>query len=260
MPRHARSIREAATKHLSKTAASRHWLKLPLIEADPRWKKPFRSVDALARAILWQAQRQGRGDDRFQVETAIASDRFHYDTLSRRATTRPSAPAACPATSCWRCATWPRASSAAKIDAEADGDAGQRRDHRRADADPRHRPLDGGNDADVPPRPPGRAAGRRPRHPAKTRRCWTKLDQMRRRRNCWRAANAGAPFPAPASFYLWRIADAGGAQAKRRPSVRRIESCCHPEGEAGTCCSLAGSKAGPLADCSGRHPPNDQAL
>ena len=56
-----------------------------MIEADPRWKKPFDPVDALARAILYQ-QLSGKAAATIvsRVETAIASDRFHCDTLSRR--------------------------------------------------------------------------------------------------------------------------------------------------------------------------------
>ena len=87
MPRHARGFdTEAATKHLSKDRRFAPWLKkLPLIEADPRWKKPFDPVDALARAILYQ-QLSGKAAATIvsRVETAIASDRFHCDTLSRR--------------------------------------------------------------------------------------------------------------------------------------------------------------------------------
>ena len=102
MPRHARGFdTEAATKHLSKDRRFAPWLKkLPLIEADPRWKKPFDPVDALARAIPYQ-QLSGKAAATIvsQVETAIASDRF-IATRRRAATTRPSAPAACPATSC----------------------------------------------------------------------------------------------------------------------------------------------------------------
>jgi len=86
MPRHARGFdTEAATKHLSKDRRFSPWLKkLPVIEPDPRWKKPFDPVDALARAILYQ-QLSGKAAATIvsRVEAAIASDRFHCDTLSR---------------------------------------------------------------------------------------------------------------------------------------------------------------------------------
>ena len=86
MPRHARGFdTEAAAKHLSKDRRFAPWLKkLPLIEADPRWKKPFDPVDALARAILYQ-QLSGKAAATIvgRVETAIGSDRFHCDTLAR---------------------------------------------------------------------------------------------------------------------------------------------------------------------------------
>ena len=54
------------------------------IPADPRWRKPFDPVDALARAILYQ-QLSGKAAATIvsRVETAIDSDRFHCDTLAR---------------------------------------------------------------------------------------------------------------------------------------------------------------------------------
>jgi DNA-3-methyladenine glycosylase II len=56
MPRHARGFdTEAATKHLARDRRFAPWLKkLPVVEPDPRWKKPFDPVDALARAIHYQ--------------------------------------------------------------------------------------------------------------------------------------------------------------------------------------------------------------
>ena len=61
------------------------WMKkLGPIEPDPRWRKPFDPVDALARAILYQ-QLSGKAASTIvgRVETAIGSDRFHCDTLAR---------------------------------------------------------------------------------------------------------------------------------------------------------------------------------
>ena len=54
------------------------------IPADPRWRKPFDPVDALARAILYQ-QLSGKAAATIvsRVEAAIDSDRFHCDTLAR---------------------------------------------------------------------------------------------------------------------------------------------------------------------------------
>jgi DNA-3-methyladenine glycosylase II len=54
------------------------------IQPDPRWRKPFDPVDALARAILYQ-QLSGKAAATIvgRVETAIASNRFHCDTLGR---------------------------------------------------------------------------------------------------------------------------------------------------------------------------------
>jgi DNA-3-methyladenine glycosylase II len=58
--------------------------KLGPIAADPRWRKSFDPVDALARAILYQ-QLSGKAAATIvgRVETAIGSDRFHSDTLAR---------------------------------------------------------------------------------------------------------------------------------------------------------------------------------
>ena len=86
MPRHARGFdTEAATKHLARDRRLAPWLKkLPVVAPDPRWKKPFDPVDALARAILYQ-QLSGKAAATIvgRVENAIASDRFHCDTLAR---------------------------------------------------------------------------------------------------------------------------------------------------------------------------------
>jgi DNA-3-methyladenine glycosylase II len=58
--------------------------KIGPIVPDPRWRKSFDPVDALARAILYQ-QHSGKAAATIvgRVETAIASDRFHCDTLAR---------------------------------------------------------------------------------------------------------------------------------------------------------------------------------
>jgi DNA-3-methyladenine glycosylase II len=61
------------------------WMKrIGAIAPDPRWRKPFDPVDALARAILYQ-QLSGKAAATIvaRVEAAIASDRFHCDTLAR---------------------------------------------------------------------------------------------------------------------------------------------------------------------------------
>ena len=61
------------------------WMRrLGPIPADPRWRKPFDPVDALARAILFQ-QLSGKAAATIvgRVETAIGSNRLHADTLAR---------------------------------------------------------------------------------------------------------------------------------------------------------------------------------
>ena len=88
MPRHPRGFdTEAAYAHLGKRDRKlAAWMKkLGPIEADPRWRKPFDPVDALARAILYQ-QLSGKAAATIvsRVEAAIGSDRFHCDTLARR--------------------------------------------------------------------------------------------------------------------------------------------------------------------------------
>ena len=61
------------------------WMRrLGPIAPDPRWRKPFDPVDALARAILYQ-QLSGKAAATIvgRVEAAIGSARLHCDTLSR---------------------------------------------------------------------------------------------------------------------------------------------------------------------------------
>ena len=87
MPRHARGFdADAAFAHLGKHDRKLGaWMrKLGPIPADPRWRKSFDPVDALARAILYQ-QLSGKAAATIvaRVEAAIASDRFHCNTLSR---------------------------------------------------------------------------------------------------------------------------------------------------------------------------------
>ncbi|WP_342317179.1 DNA-3-methyladenine glycosylase [Lysobacter sp. FW306-1B-D06B] len=87
MPRHARGFdTEAAHAHLLKRDRRlAKWMKkIGPIEADPRWRKPFDPVDALARAILYQ-QLSGKAAATIvgRVEVAIGATRFHADTLAR---------------------------------------------------------------------------------------------------------------------------------------------------------------------------------
>lgn len=87
MPRHSRGFdTEAAAAHLARRDRKLGtWMRrIGVIEPDPRWRKPFDPVDALARAILYQ-QLSGKAAATIvgRVETAIGSDRFHCDTLGR---------------------------------------------------------------------------------------------------------------------------------------------------------------------------------
>jgi DNA-3-methyladenine glycosylase II len=85
--RHARGFdTDAAREHLArKDRKLARWMeRLGPIAADPRWRKPFDPVDALARATLSQ-QLSGKAAATIvgRVEAAIGSDRFHCDTLAR---------------------------------------------------------------------------------------------------------------------------------------------------------------------------------
>jgi DNA-3-methyladenine glycosylase II len=87
MPRHARGFdTQAAYAHLARSDRKLGaWMKkIGPIVPDPRWRKSFDPVDALARAILYQ-QLSGKAAATIvgRVEAAIASDRFHCDTLAR---------------------------------------------------------------------------------------------------------------------------------------------------------------------------------
>ncbi|WP_028918191.1 DNA-3-methyladenine glycosylase [Pseudoxanthomonas sp. J35] len=87
MPRHARGFDvEAAHAHLlRRDRRLGAWMKkLGPLPAEPRWRKPFDPVDALARAILFQ-QLSGKAASTIvgRVEAAIGSRRLHHDTLGR---------------------------------------------------------------------------------------------------------------------------------------------------------------------------------
>ena len=87
MPRHSRGFDTAAAHaHLaSRDRKLAAWMRrMGPIEPDPRWRKSFDPVDALARAILYQ-QLSGKAAATIvgRVEAAIESDRFHCDTLGR---------------------------------------------------------------------------------------------------------------------------------------------------------------------------------
>ena len=87
MPRHSRGF-DTGAAHAHLAARDRKlgsWMRrIGVIDADPRWRKSFDPVDALARAILYQ-QLSGKAAATIvgRVEAAIESDRFHCDTLGR---------------------------------------------------------------------------------------------------------------------------------------------------------------------------------
>ena len=87
MPRYSRGFDTgAAFEHLTRRDRRLGaWMKrIGPIEPDPRWRKSFDPVDALARAILYQ-QLSGKAAATIvgRVEQAIGSERFHCDTLDR---------------------------------------------------------------------------------------------------------------------------------------------------------------------------------
>lgn len=87
MPRYSRGFDiEAAAADLGRRDRRLGaWMrKVGPIGPDPRWRRTFDPVDALARAILYQ-QLSGKAAATIvgRVEVAIGSDRFHCDTLAR---------------------------------------------------------------------------------------------------------------------------------------------------------------------------------
>ena len=87
MPRHARGFDvDAAHAWLSRRDRRlATWMKrVGPIGPEPRWRKPFDPVDALARAILYQ-QLSGKAAATIvgRVEAAIQSKFLHADTLGR---------------------------------------------------------------------------------------------------------------------------------------------------------------------------------
>ncbi|TDK25973.1 DNA-3-methyladenine glycosylase 2 family protein [Luteimonas aestuarii] len=87
MPRHARGFdTDAAFAYLARRDRTLGaWMKrIGVIAPEPRWRKPFDPVDALARAILYQ-QLSGKAAATIvgRVEAAIGSSRLHHDTLAR---------------------------------------------------------------------------------------------------------------------------------------------------------------------------------
>jgi len=87
MPRHVRGFdTQAAWDHLARRDRKLGtWMKrIGVIDAEPRWRKTFDPVDALARAILFQ-QLSGKAASTIvgRVEAAIGSTRLHFDTLGR---------------------------------------------------------------------------------------------------------------------------------------------------------------------------------
>jgi DNA-3-methyladenine glycosylase II len=87
MPRHSRGFDTAAAHaHLLKVdrRLARWMRRIGPLAPDPRWRKSFDPVDALARAILYQ-QLSGKAAATIvgRVEAAIDSTRFHCDTLGR---------------------------------------------------------------------------------------------------------------------------------------------------------------------------------
>ena len=87
MPRYSRGFdTDAAAAYLAKRDRRLGaWMtKLGPIAPEPRWRRTFDPVDALARAILYQ-QLSGKAAATIvgRVEAAIGSERFHCDTLGR---------------------------------------------------------------------------------------------------------------------------------------------------------------------------------
>jgi len=86
MARHSRGFDTcAAHAHLRRDRRLARWMeRIGPIPPDPRWRRGFDPVDALARAILYQ-QLSGKAAATItgRVEEAIGSRRLHADTLGR---------------------------------------------------------------------------------------------------------------------------------------------------------------------------------
>lgn len=87
MPRFARGYDTVAAEAwlARKDRKLAAWIRrLGPIDPDPRWRRPFDPVDALARAILYQ-QLSGKAAATIvsRVEAAIGAARLHADTLGR---------------------------------------------------------------------------------------------------------------------------------------------------------------------------------
>ena len=216
MPRFTRGFdTEAAFAHLQRRDRKLGaWMrKLGPIAPDPRWRKPFDPVDALARSILYQ-QLTGKAAATIvgRVETAIGSDRFHCDTLARIDDAALRA-VACRATRRWRCATWHCASRGGEMPDLAQLST-----------------LDESAivDALVPIRGIGRwtvemmlmfRLGRPDILPVddlgvrKGAQAVDKADTMLTPKELVERGERWGPYRTYASLYLWRIADAANAQA-----------------------------------------------
>ncbi len=87
MPRHRRGFDlEAAQTHLARRDRKLgRWMeRIGPLDVAARWRRPFDTTDALARAILYQ-QLSGKAAATIvgRVEAAIAADKLHADTLGR---------------------------------------------------------------------------------------------------------------------------------------------------------------------------------
>ena len=121
-------------------------------------------------------------------------------------------------------------------DTAADVDHAPRRDRRGAGPGARHRTLDGGDDADVPARPAGHPAGRRPRHPqGHPARGWAGRHAVAETAGrAWRAMESLSDLCGPVPVAHRRPVDggrnadepvAGLAGPARYPSARRYRQC-----------------------------------
>lgn len=86
MTRHTRGFdTDVARAHLQRDRRLARWMeRIGPIAPDPRWRRSFDPVDALARSILYQ-QLSGKAAATItgRVEDAIGSRRLHADTLGR---------------------------------------------------------------------------------------------------------------------------------------------------------------------------------
>ena len=180
---------------------------------------PFR--DARARDRPSATQRHGRREHLRALQGPVRAGavsgtrRDRQDDAMRRC-----APPDCPSPRSARCAIWPKRSPTGIVPTtRGTARAGERGHYRAPHAGARHRPLDGGDAADVPARVAPTSC-RSTISGCATAFVWPTASRACRARARWRnSARAGRRTARSPSWYLWRASEL--ARAKKLPSAGR---------------------------------------